>query len=92
MPGHSCGTTVTITTELILRLKRLKLGATLITLLERIAVARREQLDYASFLMGSTSAVRFGVCGIFTKGSLVHYEDSNCLGPLSVHSPQVHSP
>ena len=54
MPGHSCGTTVTITTELILRLKRLKLGATLITLLERIAVARREQLDYASFLMGST--------------------------------------
>ena len=36
--------------ELAPLLKRLKLGAMLDTLPERIALARREQLDYASFL------------------------------------------
>ena len=35
---------------LALLLKRLKLGAMLDTLPERMALARREQLDYASFL------------------------------------------
>ena len=36
--------------ELAPLLKRLKLGAMLDTLPERMALARREQLDYASFL------------------------------------------
>ena len=37
-------------TELTLLLKRLQLGAMAATLPERIVLARREQLDYASFL------------------------------------------
>ena len=41
---------MTRTTELTLLLKSLKLGAMAATLPERIALARREQLDYASFL------------------------------------------
>ena len=41
---------MTTTTELTPLLKHLKLGAMLDTLAERIALARREQLDYASFL------------------------------------------
>ena len=41
---------MTRTTELIPLLKNLKLGAMATTLPERIALARREQLDYASFL------------------------------------------
>ena len=43
-------TPMTTTTELTPLLKRLKLGAVLNTLPERVALARREQLDYASFL------------------------------------------
>jgi DNA replication protein DnaC len=39
-----------ITTELKPLLKRLKLGAMLDTLPERLALARRDQLDYAAFL------------------------------------------
>ena len=38
------------TTELTPLLKRLKLGAVLNTLPERVALARRDQIDYASFL------------------------------------------
>ena len=38
------------TTELKPLLKRLKLGAMLDTLPERLALARRDQLDYAAFL------------------------------------------
>ena len=41
---------MTRTTELTPLLKNLKLGAMAATLPERIALARREQLDYASFL------------------------------------------
>ena len=41
---------MTRTTELTPLLKSLKLGALAATLPERIALARREQLDYASFL------------------------------------------
>ena len=41
---------MTRTTELTHLLKNLKLGAMAATLPERIALARREQLDYASFL------------------------------------------
>ena len=41
---------MTRTTDLTPLLKHLKLGAMLNTLPERIALARREQLDYASFL------------------------------------------
>ena len=41
---------MTRTTELTPLLKSLKLGAMTSTLPERIALARREQLDYASFL------------------------------------------
>ena len=41
---------MTRTTELTPLLKSLKLGAMAATLPERIALARREQLDYASFL------------------------------------------
>ena len=41
---------MTRTTELTPLLKSLKLGALASTLPERIALARREQLDYASFL------------------------------------------
>ena len=41
---------MTRTTELTPLLKSLKLGAMVATLPERIALARREQLDYASFL------------------------------------------
>ena len=41
---------MTTTTELTPLLKRLKLGAVLNTLPERVALARREQIDYASFL------------------------------------------
>ena len=41
---------MTTTTDLKPLLKRLKLGAMLSTLPERIALARREDLDYASFL------------------------------------------
>ena len=41
---------MTTTTELTPLLKRLKLGAVLHTLPERVTLARREQLDYASFL------------------------------------------
>ncbi len=41
---------MTTTTELTPLLKRLKLGAVLNTLPERVTLARREQLDYASFL------------------------------------------
>ncbi|MDA1129595.1 MAG: IS21-like element helper ATPase IstB [Chloroflexi bacterium] len=41
---------MTTTTELAPLLKRLKLGAMLATLPERLALARREQLDYAAFL------------------------------------------
>ena len=41
---------MTTTAELTPLLKRLKLGAMLNTLPERVALARREQLDYASFL------------------------------------------
>ena len=41
---------MTTTTELTPLLKRLKLGAVLNTLPERVALARREQLGYASFL------------------------------------------
>ncbi len=41
---------MTTATELTPLLKRLKLGAMLNTLPERIALARREELDYASFL------------------------------------------
>ena len=41
---------MTMTTDLTPLLKHLKLGAMLNTLPERIALARREQLDYASFL------------------------------------------
>ena len=41
---------MTMTTELTPLLKQLKLGAMADTLTERIALARREQLDYASFL------------------------------------------
>ena len=51
---------MTTTTELTPLLKRLKLGAVLNTLPERVALARREQLDYASFL------------GFTTAASLVH--------------------
>ena len=43
-------TTTTELTPLTPLLKRLKLGAVLNTLPERVALARREQLDYASFL------------------------------------------
>ena len=39
---------MTTTTELTPLLKRLKLGAVLNTLPERVALARREQLGYAS--------------------------------------------
>ena len=41
---------MTRVTELTPLLKSLKLGALAATLPERIALARREQLDYASFL------------------------------------------
>ena len=41
---------MTRTTELTPLLQSLKLGALAATLAERIALARREQLDYASFL------------------------------------------
>ena len=41
---------MTTTTELTPLLKRLKLGAVLNTLPERVALARRDQLGYASFL------------------------------------------
>lgn len=41
---------MTSTTELTPLLKRLKLGAILPTLPERLALARREQLDYAAFI------------------------------------------
>ena len=41
---------MTTTTELTPLLKRLKLGAVLNTLPERVALARRDQIDYASFL------------------------------------------
>ena len=41
---------MTRTTELTPLLKSLKLGALAATLPERIALARREQLDYVSFL------------------------------------------
>ena len=41
---------MSITAELPSLLKRLKLGAVLNTLPERVALARREQLDYPSFL------------------------------------------
>ena len=41
---------MTITTNLTPLLKQLKLGAMADTMTERIALARREQLDYASFL------------------------------------------
>ena len=41
---------MTTTTELTPLLKRLKLGAVLNTLPERVALARREQIDYASSL------------------------------------------
>ena len=41
---------MTRTTELTPLLKRLSLGAMAATRPERIALARREQLDYASFL------------------------------------------
>ena len=41
---------MTMTTELTPLLKQLKLGTMADTLTERIALARREQLDYASFL------------------------------------------
>jgi len=41
---------VNATTELKPLLKRLKLGAMLNTLPERLALARRDQLDYAAFL------------------------------------------
>ena len=41
---------MTMTTELTPLVKQLKLGAMADTLTERIALARREQLDYASFL------------------------------------------
>ncbi len=41
---------MTMTTDLTPLLKQLKLGAMADTLTERIALARREQLDYASFL------------------------------------------
>ena len=41
---------MTTTNELTPMLKRLKLGAILNTLPERLALARREQLDYAAFL------------------------------------------
>ena len=42
---------MTTTTELAPLLKRLKLGAVLNTLPERVALARREQLDYSAFLL-----------------------------------------
>jgi len=41
---------MTATTELAPLLKRLKMGTMLATLPERLALARREQLDYATFL------------------------------------------
>ena len=41
---------MTRVTELTPLLKRLQLGPMMATLPERIALARREQLDYASFL------------------------------------------
>ena len=41
---------MSVSTELAPLLKRLKLGAVLNTLPERLALARREQLDYAAFL------------------------------------------
>ena len=41
---------MTMTTDLTPLLKRLQLGPMAATLPERIALARREQLDYASFL------------------------------------------
>ena len=41
---------MTRTTDLTPLLKRLQLGPMMATLPERIALARREQLDYASFL------------------------------------------
>ena len=41
---------MTRVTELTPLLKRLQLGTMMATLPERIALARREQLDYASFL------------------------------------------
>ena len=41
---------MTVTTDLTPLLKRLQLGPMAATLPERIALARREQLDYASFL------------------------------------------
>ena len=41
---------MTMTTDLTPLLKQLKLGAMADTMTERIALARREQLDYASFL------------------------------------------
>ena len=41
---------MTVTTELRPLLKRLKLGAMLTTLPERLSLARRDQLDYAAFL------------------------------------------
>jgi DNA replication protein DnaC len=43
-------TPMTSTTELTPLLKRLKLGAVLNTLPERLVLARREELDYAAFL------------------------------------------
>ena len=49
---------MTLTTELTPLLKQLKLGAMADTLTERIALARREQLDYASFLEIILSATR----------------------------------
>ena len=49
---------MTTTTELTPLLKRLKLGAVLNTLPERVALARREQLDYASFLQIILTAPR----------------------------------
>ena len=41
---------MTSTNELAPLLKRLKLGAVLNTLPERLALARREELDYSAFL------------------------------------------
>ena len=49
---------VTRTTDLTPLLKRLQLGPMAATLPERIALARREQLDYASFLEIILSAFR----------------------------------
>ena len=78
---------MTTTTELTPLLKRLKLGAVLNTLPERVALARREQLDFSSLSASPTILPRRAARAFLSSQSM--HASPFTLPPTYLSYPQA---